>query len=197
VAADRAAAERAIAAFLTALGHAPDSNPELAETPARVVDAFTADLLAGYDVDVEELLGGAACGAASTEDEAIVVVGDVRVQTLCPHHLLPGMGFATVAYLPGPRLLGIGAIARLVDACARRLTLQETIVREVVEALMSHGGARGAYCRLDLHHTCLSCRGTRQATAIVTTARTAGELARPDVALHLHHLLATRSNTSR
>jgi GTP cyclohydrolase I len=185
---DRAAAERAIEAFLEALGHPPHSNPELAETPARVADAYLSELLTGYDTDVDSLLAGACCGDPGP-DEGIVLVRDIRVQTLCPHHLLPGLGVATVAYLPGQWLLGLGALARLVDAYSRRLALQENIGRQVVDALMSKGKARGAYCRLDIHHTCLSCRGARQVAAIVTTEQTAGEFAAPDTLQHLHHLV--------
>lgn len=160
-------------------------------TPERVTDAYLHELLDGYAVDVAALVDGAACAAASTAASEIVAVRDVAVQTMCPHHLLPGLGTATVAYMPGERLLGIGALARLVEAFARRLTLQETIGREVVATLMTRAGARGAYCRLDMHHTCLSCRGARKVTAVVTTAASAGELALPAGEARLFHLLAS------
>ncbi len=193
---NRTVAERAIAAFLEALGHPSESDPELAETPARVVDTYLSDLLTGYGVDIDALLSGASCGEP-VPNAGIVVVREIRVQTVCPHHLLPGIGVATVAYLPGTRLLGLGALARLVDAYSRRLSLQENIGRQVVAALMSKGEARGAYCRLDMHHTCLSCRGARQAAAIATTEESAGELATPTALEHLHHLVAHGGNPSR
>ena len=193
---DRAAAERAVADFLAALGHPTSSDPELAETPARVVEAYLGELLAGYDADVDALLRGTACKTAP-DDDGPIVIRDIRCQTLCPHHLLPGMGVATVAYLPGRQLLGIGALARLVEAYSRRLTLQEQVGRDVVTALMSKGQARGAYCRLDMHHTCSSCRGARQSAAVVTTEHSAGELAGPTAVRHLHHLLPREGNPFR
>jgi GTP cyclohydrolase IA len=181
---DRAAAERAVEALLRAIGHDPRGDPELADTPARVVEAFANDLLSGEDVDVRALLeAGRAASKASAG--GLVVVRDIAVATMCPHHLLPALGAATVAYLPGRRLFGLGTIARLVDVLARRLTLQEQIGQNVVQALTEHGGARGAYCRLALVHSCLSARGARQSAASVHTIAASGELAGPDAAAML------------
>ncbi len=180
---DRAAAARAIADFLRALGHDPDADPELSETPDRVAEAFGNDLLSGYAVDVKALLAtGSSHGATGA---GIVVVRDVAIATVCPHHLMPSLGHATVAYLPGARLLGLGAIAELVDAYARRLALQEDIGRNVVTALIEHAGARGAFCRIDLTHGCLSARGARRTEASVVTSASAGELAKPEMAASL------------
>jgi GTP cyclohydrolase I len=99
---------------------------------------------------------------------------------VCPHHLLPALGVAHVVYLPGASLLGIGTITALVDAFARRLTLQEAIGENVVTALMQHAGARGAYCELSLEHSCLRARGERQAEALVRSSARAGTLAGRD-----------------
>ncbi len=174
---DREAAERAIAQFLAALGHDIKSDPELAETPARVVDAFAGDLLAGYEIDVAELIANGSMLADG--DHGRVAVRDMAIATLCPHHLLPALGHATVIYHPGARLLGLGTIASLVDAYSRRLTLQEAIARNVVQALMQHAEARGAWCRIELRHGCLSARGARQSGALVESVASAGTLAAP------------------
>jgi GTP cyclohydrolase I len=139
-----------------------------------VTEAFERELLAGYAVDVAALLAAESRAVARDGMRGLVAVGGIEVATVCPHHLLPGMGRATVAYLPGERLVGIGAIARTVDAFARRLTLQESIGEQVVRALVEHAGARGAYCRLELRHACLSARGARQGGASVTTVARAG-----------------------
>lgn len=180
---DREAAERAVRQLLLALGHDAHGDPELADTPKRVVEAFTNDLLCGYEVDLAGLVEeGSSALAADAKQPArgIVLVRDIAVATVCPHHLLPASGKASVAYLPGKRLLGLGTLAGLVDACARRLTLQEAIGDQVVQALMQHAQARGAHCRLTLTHSCLSLRGSRQAAASVTTVAAAGELAGPE-----------------
>lgn len=177
---DREAAARAIADFLRALGHDPASDPELHQTPERVAEAYADDLLAGYGVDVAALIASGSLPADPNAPRGIVVVRDIQLATVCPHHLLPSLGTATVAYLPGARLLGLGTIAALVDACARRLALQEQIGQDVVRALVSHGGARGAYCRIALTHGCLAARGARQTRASVHTTASAGELSGPE-----------------
>jgi len=174
---DREAAERAVAEFLAALGHDVASNPALSGTPARVVDAFANDLLAGADIDIPQLVDAGSMPSAT--DHGLVAVRDIAVATMCPHHLLPALGRATVAYNPGARLLGLGTLAALVDAFSRRLTLQEAIGHNVVQALMQHAEARGAWCRIELRHSCLSARGARQSEALVESVASAGTLAAP------------------
>lgn len=168
--ADREAAARAISDFLRALGHAPDG--ELAETGRRVADAWADDLLAGETRDPAAVLR--AGSMESAEAKGAVVVRDIAVTTMCPHHLLPAQGHATVAYLPGSRLAGLGTIAEVVDSYARRLTFQEVIGQRIVTLLCDELGARGAFCQLVLTHGCLALRGARQHGARVETLATAG-----------------------
>lgn len=171
---DRDRAAQAIAAFLDALGHPPSSDPELAGTPERVASAFIDELLEGYGVDVPSLLQreSSMCADGSS---GLVVVRDISITTVCPHHLLPARGTATVVYEPRDRVAGIGTIARVVLAFARRLTLQETIGTRVVDALVTELGAKGAACRLSLVHECLASRGERQSAARVETVAFAGD----------------------
>jgi GTP cyclohydrolase I len=180
---DKRAARAAIADFLRALGRDAATEPELAETPARVVDAFADELLTGYDVDLRALVADGSTSAPSAA--GIVALRDLSVATVCPHHLMPGLGHANVVYRPGERVLGLGAIARLVSACSRRLVLQETIAEDVVAALLEHAGARGAYCEVTLVHGCLSARGACQANARATSVVRRGELGEGDVLLAL------------
>jgi len=171
VAIDRARAERAVREFLLACGREPDTDPDLAGTPARVVEAYDRDLLSGYDVDVARLLSE---GEAISESKVsgVIALSGIAVSTICPHHLLLSNGSASVVYRPGTRLFGLGTLAALVNAYARRLSLQEAIGENVVQALVEHGGARAAYCELRLVHGCLVARGSRQAgTELTTTAR--------------------------
>jgi GTP cyclohydrolase I len=177
---DRAAAAHAIRDFLKALGFDPAQHPDLAETPQRVTEAFTDDLLSGHRVDIAELLAKGSCDAPPSAKLGPVAVSEISVATVCPHHLLPALGVAHVVYLPGASLLGIGTVTALVDAFARRLTLQEAIGENVVTALMEHAGARGAYCELVLEHSCLRARGERQTGALVRSSARAGALAGRD-----------------
>lgn len=171
---DRKAAARAIEDFLRALGHEPMG--ELAGTGERVADAWADDLLEGEAIDAAALLreGSLAIDAA---DAGLVVLRDLAVTTMCPHHLLPAHGTALVAYLPGRRIAGIGTIAHVVDVLSRRLALQEQIGADVTALLVNELGARGAICRLALTHSCLIARGERKHGAVVETIAVAGSCA--------------------
>jgi GTP cyclohydrolase IA len=186
---NREAAERAVLDFLKALGFDPSEHPDLADTPARVTEAFTEDLLRGHTVDVRELVRKGSCVVPGPAKHGLVAITEIAVASTCPHHLMPALGVANVVYLPGDTLLGIGTVAALVDAFARRLTLQEAIAEHVVGALVEYAGARGAYCELALEHGCLRARGERQARALVRSSARAGEFvareALPEIAFAL------------
>jgi GTP cyclohydrolase I len=171
---DRRAAAQAIEDFLRALGHAPEG--ELAGTGERVADAWADDLLEGEAIDAAAVLREGALDL-DAEGSGLVLVRDLAVTTMCPHHLLPAHGTATVAYMPGARVAGIGTIAHVVDVLAHRLTLQERISDDVVALLVHELGARGALCRLALTHSCLIARGERKTGSIVETLAVAGTFA--------------------
>ena len=160
---DRAAAATAIEAFLRALGR---SEPELADTGARVAQMFADDLCAGYAVDTRELVAKSTLAA---EASTLVVVRDLHIVTTCPHHLLPSIGTATVAFQASGRLLGLGSVAALVDAHARRLALQEQLGEAIVGDLDAGLAPTWVGCRIVLTHGCMVARGER---AVGTTVET-------------------------
>ena len=167
-------AARAVTELLEALGAPVGTDPELEGTGRRVAEAFAQELLAGYGMDPAEIL--AESTAATTP--GLVLLRDLPVTTVCPHHLMPASGVAHVAYLPGSRVAGFGSIGRLVDCFSRRLALQEALGQNVVDALATHLGARGAGCVLDLSPTCLTARGGRRHGARAVTYAWSGEMAR-------------------
>jgi GTP cyclohydrolase I len=167
---DRPGAARAIEAFLRALGHEPEGDPQLAGTGERVAQAWCEEILSGYAVDVDALLAPNVFAGGSE----LVVVRDIAVTTTCPHHLMPSTGLATVAIAPDEHLVGVGTVAALVDAFARRLALQERIGEQVVAALQKHLAPRWVACRLDLSHACMTARGERAHGTRVETVAVAG-----------------------
>ncbi len=171
-------ARRGIEEFLRGLGHDPDREPDLAGVGERVAEAWANDLLAGELIDIERVLRESSTPARPGE-QAVVALRNLSTVALCPHHLLPAIGSATVIYIPGERIAGLGAIARVVDGFARQLVLQEDIGERVAKALVDHLGARGALCKLSLIHTCLVARGERKHDAVVDTLALSGSLTRP------------------
>lgn len=173
VSVDRARAAQAIEAFLSALGHPPDKDPELAETGVRVAEAFADELLAGYRMNPAKILEETC--AAEAESGGVVMLANVHTTVMCPHHLLPATGVVHVGYLPGDDLVGLGALGRLVQCHARRLALQEDVCRDVARSLVLHAGARAAGCMADLAPSCVRARGDRQAEARSVTMAWAGD----------------------
>jgi len=182
-----AALPRAVAGFLDALGLPPivRRGADLRGTPARVAQAWREDLLDGYGQEPAAVLREAMPSAA----RGLVAVTGIDYHSVCPHHLLPSRGVAHVAYVPGGRLVGFGQLARLVDALAHRLVLEEDLARQVAEALVRHAGARGAACLLEAEHLCLTVRGERRPRAIAHAQCFTGVLAR-DRALQRRFLSA-------
>ncbi len=169
---DRVAAAKAIDAFLLALGRDPARETDLAGTGERVAAAYADELCAGYAIDTKKLL---AENVIATKSQGVVVVRDIPVATMCPHHLLPALGAATVAFQPSRRIVGLGAVASLVDAHARRLTLQETIGWAVVDDLFDAIAPVSVACRLELRHGCMIARGEKAHGTSVTTLAHRGE----------------------
>jgi GTP cyclohydrolase I len=167
---DREAAARAIDAFLRALGRDPEREPELVGTGARVAAAYADELIAGYAVDIDALLAQAVFAGRSD----LVIVRDVPLATTCPHHLMPAVGVATLAFAPDEHLVGVGTVARVLDAFARRLTLQEDIGERAVAAVQKHLAPLWTGCRITLSHACMTARGERTHGARVETLALAG-----------------------
>jgi len=169
---DLDAAARAIDAFLTALGHAPEHNPELRNTGRAVAKAFHDELLAGHRFDAQAALAS----LMPHRGGDLVVVRDVTVTCVCPHHLLPATGVVHVGYIPGAHIVGFGALARLARGYASRLILQEALCEQISDALIRHVGAHGAGCIAQLAPGCLTVRGPCAFSASVVTSHVSGLL---------------------
>jgi GTP cyclohydrolase IA len=166
---DATALERAVADLLRACGIAAD-GVHTGHTPRRVRKLWERRLLGGYALDPAEVLGP---GFEDAREDMVVVRG-IAIHGVCPHHLVPFRGIAHVAYVPGGRLHGFGRIARLVDAIGHRLTYQEWMTRDIAEALVRHGKARGAACVIEAEQLCLLLGEDRRGDERVYTQAFAG-----------------------
>jgi GTP cyclohydrolase I len=166
---DGPAFERAITDLLQACGISPD-GAHTGKTARRVRELWEHRLLGGYALDPAEVLGP---GFADPREDMVVVRG-IAVHGVCPHHLVPFRGVAHVAYVPGGRLHGFGRIARLVDAIGHRLTYQEWMTRDIADALLTHGRARGAACVIEAEQLCLLLGEDRRGDERVYTQAFAG-----------------------
>ncbi len=172
---DAVAFEQAINDLLAACGIAPDAE-HMGRTAQRVRELWQRRLLGGYDLDPGEALGE---GFADHRSDMVLIRG-IAIHGVCPHHLVPFRGLAHVAYLPGGRLHGFGRIARLVDAIGHRFTYQEWMTRDIAEALMHHGKARGAACVIEAEQLCLLLGEDRRGDERVITQSFTGDFEQSD-----------------
>ena len=127
---DRERVARAVRELLGAIGENPDRE-ELSSTPARVADAY-AEFFSGVGVDAVALLADAVPVGSDTGE--LVLVRDIALRSVCEHHLLPFRGRAHVAYRPGARVVGLGALPRVVETLAARPQLQERLGEQIGRA---------------------------------------------------------------
>ncbi|MBL6751326.1 MAG: GTP cyclohydrolase I FolE [Nevskia sp.] len=172
---DPVAFERAVGDLLAACGIVPDAV-HMGRTTQRVRELWQRRLLGGYDLDPAAALGE---GFEDRRTDMVVIRG-IAVHGVCPHHLVPFRGLAHVAYLPGGRLHGFGRIARMVDAIGHRFTYQEWMTRDIAEALMLHGKARGAACVVEAEQLCLLLGEDRRGDERVITQAFTGEFETSD-----------------
>jgi len=112
-------------------------------------------------------------------DELVLVKG-IPVHSVCEHHLLPFLGVAHVAYLPGDRILGLSKIARVVEMFARRPQVQERLTQQVADWLDVELRPQGVGVVVEAEHTCMTLRGVRAGGALTRTSALTGALREND-----------------
>jgi GTP cyclohydrolase IA len=167
---DHELVSRSVRDLLAGIGDDPD-RPGLLETPRRVAEMLS-DLLSGYGVDPVSVLEP----LPDERSHGLIMVRAIPVASLCEHHLLPFVGQAAVAYLPGEdgRITGLSKLARLIDVLARRLQVQERLVREAADALEAALSPRGVFVLVEAEHQCMSLRGARTPGSVTVTTEARG-----------------------
>jgi GTP cyclohydrolase I len=107
--------------------------------------------------------------------DEIVMLRDIRLESHCEHHMVPIIGKAHVAYLPAGRVVGISKLARVVEAYARRLQIQETLTAQIADAINDALRPRGVAVVIQAAHQCMTTRGIRKPGVQMTTSRMLGE----------------------
>jgi len=171
--ADRPSRKEAEAAVRTLLRWAGD-DPEregLQDTPARVARAYE-EFFAGYDTDPRAIL-------ARTFEEVegydeIVLLRNIRLESVCEHHMAPIIGRVHVGYLPDRRVVGISKLARVVEAYAKRLQIQEKLTAQIAAVISEVLEPRGVAVVIEAAHQCMTTRGVHKPGVTMTTSRMLG-----------------------
>ena len=159
--------EAAVLEILAAVGEDPGRDG-LLKTPERVARMYE-ELFVGFAENPADHLE---VTFAADHDE-MVMVRDIPFASLCEHHMVPFMGRAHVAYIPGSdgRITGLSKLARLVDGFARRLQVQERMTSQIADAIEEALDPKGVLVVVDAEHLCMSMRGVKKSgTSTVTSA---------------------------
>jgi|TARA_B110000116_G_scaffold165194_2_gene142855 GTP cyclohydrolase I len=160
----------AVVEILEAIGEDPQRDG-LLRTPERVAKMYE-EVFAGLQEDPEHHLEV----QFEAEHDEMVMVRDIAFYSMCEHHLLPFVGKAHVAYVPGEtgKITGLSKLARLVEAYARRPQVQERLTSQVADKLMEVLDPRGALVVIEAEHHCMSMRGVQKPGSLTITSAVRG-----------------------
>jgi GTP cyclohydrolase I len=146
------------------------SREGLLKTPERVAKAM-AFLTKGYDEDPKAMV----LSAKFQEDyKHMVIVKDIELYSMCEHHLMPFYGKAHVAYIPNGYITGLSKVARVVEAYARRLQVQERLTVQIRDCIQDALNPMGVAVVIEAAHTCMQMRGVQKQNSVTTTSAFTG-----------------------
>lgn len=142
----------------------------LLKTPSRVAKAMQF-MTQGYGQNPEDILRS----ALFKEDyRQMVIVKDIEIYSLCEHHMLPFVGRAHVAYIPNGYITGLSKIARVVEAYARRLQVQERLTQQIKNCIQNTLHPLGVAVVIEAQHLCMMMRGVQKQNSVTTTSDFSG-----------------------
>ncbi|MBQ8423435.1 MAG: GTP cyclohydrolase I FolE [Coprobacter sp.] len=159
-------------AILELLGEDP-TREGLLKTPVRAAKAMWS-LTSGYHCNPEETLRSALFKEEYGTRGQIVVVKDIEFYSFCEHHILPFFGVVHIGYIPNEYVTGLSKLARIVDAFARRLQLQERFTTDICDCLQRTLSAKGVIVMVESRHLCMQMRGVEKQGAVTTTSSYTG-----------------------
>lgn len=159
-------------AILRLIGEDPDREG-LKKTPIRAAKALI-DNTVGYSQDPAALVQKA---IFTHQGHQMVIVSGIEFYSICEHHILPFFGKIAVGYLPDGKIVGLSKLARVVDAYARRLQVQEKLTSQVCSLLAEALPNRGVIVACTAEHLCMKMRGVEKQDSATTTYEYTGEFA--------------------
>ncbi|MCM1310490.1 MAG: GTP cyclohydrolase I FolE [Bacteroides sp.] len=147
------------------------SRQGLLKTPRRAAKALYY-ATSGYRLDPSKIMRQA---IFSHSGSRMIIVKDIEFYSLCEHHVLPFFGHMSVGYIPDGNMLGLSKVARVVDAYARRLQVQERLTAQICREIFETLPAKGAIVSCTAGHLCMKMRGVEKQDSMTTTVDYLGE----------------------
>ncbi len=167
----REEAEKAIETLLGWIGEDP-SREGLRKTPKRVAAAYE-DWFKGYQDDPEDFLNKTFSEVDGYDE--MVVLKDIRYESHCEHHMAPIIGRVHVGYLPNRKVIGISKLARVVEAYAKRLQVQERMTAQIANCIQNTLKPKGVGVIVEGTHQCMTTRGVRKSGVSMITSQLLGD----------------------
>lgn len=166
-----------------------DSEREgLVKTPLRVAKAIQF-LTNGYGIEPTEIIKSA---MFKEEYKQMVIVKDIEIYSLCEHHIIPFIGKAHVAYIPNGYITGLSKIARIVEAYARRLQVQERMTTQIRDCIQDTLNPLGVAVVIEAQHMCMQMRGIQKQNSVTTTSAFTGAFERDKTREEFIHLIGSK-----
>ncbi|MBI9036895.1 MAG: GTP cyclohydrolase I FolE [Bacteroidales bacterium] len=160
----------------------------LIKTPERVAKSILF-LTQGYLSDPVEILNS----AKFREDyKEMVIVKDIDIFSLCEHHIIPFIGKAHVGYIPNKYITGLSKIARVVEAYARRLQVQERLTTQIKEVIQKTLDPLGVAVVIEAQHLCMQMRGVQKQNSVTTTSDFTGAFRRESTRAEFINLISAK-----
>ncbi len=156
--------------ILNLIGEDP-TREGLVKTPHRVAKAMQY-ITHGYQLDPKSIIQSAIFNENHSE---MIIVKDIELYSMCEHHMLPFYGKAHVAYIPNGKITGLSKIARVVDAYARRLQVQERLTTQIRDCIQEALDPLGVAVVIEAKHMCMMMRGVQKQNSVTTTSAFTGE----------------------
>ena len=166
----RAEAEEAIRVLLRWVGEDPEREG-LLKTPQRVAKAYR-EWFAGYQVEPAEYLERTFKEVEGYDE--MIVLRDIKFESHCEHHLAPIIGVAHVGYLPTNKVVGISKLARVVEAYAKRMQVQEKMTSQIANCIQDTLKPRGVAVVIEASHQCMTTRGVHKRGVSMVTSQMLG-----------------------
>jgi GTP cyclohydrolase IA len=166
----RGEAEEAVRTLIRWAGDNPEREGLLG-TPDRVVRSYE-EFFAGYEDDPIEILKRTFEEVEGYDE--VVMLRDIRVESYCEHHMVPIIGRVHIGYLPDKRVVGISKLARVVDAFAKRLQIQEKLTAQIANTVNEVLQPRGVAVVMEAAHQCMTTRGVHKSGVDMVTSRMLG-----------------------
>lgn len=175
--------------FLKSLGFDYEADRQTVDTPTRVAKAWVNDLIEGSISNEPEI-------TVFPNDEkydGLVIQGSIPIVSMCAHHNLAFTGYATVAYVPGEKVIGLSKLNRIVEWFARRPQMQESLTQQIHNYISEKMECESVAVSIACKHTCCSHRGIKH-PSIMTTNKFSGVFMEKDNLIREEFLHAIEVN---